>query len=581
MMYVGKMILLFIARPRALCLLARAGEPWETVTALDLNSVLASRGSYSWWCSWERRYNNACELVSRKRENLSVIATAVESMARLMAEKDDEHTSETQRHLVSYLRQMQSDAKEKPALMEKLNQALLTLCPGLKDKDLKAPAPVAGNLGYVATGEALSKLDTLVQSMHDGKYDVKALLQEHDQDRRHHAEKTTTIDEDLMVCVSDLEPDDTMAIAQLWQLKVETRKMRREPIVIYAADFTDKEKGTVFEKKLLMTQLMLGTENLYVVTPDPALGKDGNTKQALHWSGQRESALRQVCEEIANFPGKNIHFYIMAPGRGNLGGMKKVLTQMGKWPLKQDFTVSLYSGSFNMRGMQLDDLPVLKEIAAQAAKGGHPMMDAAKFPFFGKDNSHPWAESFTTFATEHFARELNLSANPLLVAALKALNDEHNMGLIAPEKLYKDRELEPFEKKRFDVIQQNYPNDLPTYCNDIIEDFVLYCKTPNFKKSTIAAFAFKNCDSPLCDQLIFIMEYMLSHHPKHLTRTQPGKWNVDEKKGFTSVDNGVALSERDTQASQPVLSDPHNEECLKAARIALQDYLMRHLRSVY
>merc|ERR1712061_262750 len=168
-----------------------------------------------------------------------------------------------------------------------------------------------------------------------------------------------------------------MAIAQLWQHKVETTKMKREPIVVYLADFTDKEKGTVFEKKMLMTQFMLGTDYLYVLTPDPALEKNGSTKQAAHWAGQRESALKKICEEIANFPGKNIHFYIMAPCRGNLGAMRKVLTQMGKWPLKQTFTISIYSGSFNMRGMHLDDLPALKEIAAQAAQNGHPMLDAA------------------------------------------------------------------------------------------------------------------------------------------------------------------------------------------------------------
>merc|ERR1712048_919822 len=112
-----------------------------------------------------------------------------------------------------------------------------------------------------------------------------------------------------------------MAVAQIWQWKMEQLQMKREPLVIFGADFSDKEKGTVFERKVLMTQLMLGVRDLCILTPDPKYYEEQKTGRREHpsapyWEGQRDANVNRVCQMISEFKGKTIHFYVMAPGRG-------------------------------------------------------------------------------------------------------------------------------------------------------------------------------------------------------------------------------------------------------------------------
>merc|ERR1712232_1166795 len=128
--------------------------------------------------------------------------------------------------------------------------------------------------------------------------------------------------------------------------------------------------------------------------------------------------------------------------------------------------------------------------------------------------------------------------------------------------------------ERFADIKSKYAEEtLQEYCKGIVDDFELFCKVQDFKKSTIASFAFKCCDSPLCDQLIFLQEYLMVARQDSLDKTAPGTWVVTEK-GFTSVKySDGQLSANDVLATQPVLKEPLNESCLAAGRWALQEYL--------
>jgi len=230
------------------------------------------------------------------------------------------------------------------------------------------------------------------------------------------------------------------------------------------------------------------------------------------------------------------------------------------------------------------DLTAIKEIADLAYQNGNPLSDAAKFPFFGGQQAHPVTSSFTTFALPQFAADLNMVAQPVLIALLKLLNDEHNMGLIKPDKIYrkgKDKygKLEPHERERFALIEPLFTQDtLQAYCAGIKDDFVLWCKVPDFKKSTIAAFAFGCCDSPLCDQLIFVIEFLKETYPEALKNTANGKWTVNAEKGFTSVEAATTLSDGDTWATQPILANHQDLQALNLGRHALQNFLLRHLR---
>merc|ERR1719215_1681491 len=186
-----------------------------------------------------------------------------------------------------------------------------------------------------------------------------------------------------------------------------------------------------------------------------------------------------------------------------------------------------------MKGMTDKDLEALKEMSVLAQQSGNPLNDAAKFPFFGAKDAHPVTDSFTTFAPTQFAADLNMVAQPVLIALLKLLNDEHNMGLIKPDRIYrKDNEvygkLADHEKERFAIIEKQFTDTtLQEYCTGIVNDFVLFSKVPDFKKSSIAAFASGCCDSPLCDQLIFVFEYLKVERPTALKNTAAGKWTVN------------------------------------------------------
>lgn len=584
--YVFKMCLLFLVRPWVLCFLADAGEHWHHVTKEDLKRILKKRSSFQNACAWEKRARNAALIVDKNQEHPDAIAAALVGLGNLYSEEDDDDDRKTE-----YVMKLRNLMQTRPLFKRALKDTLMKLCPGLSEKDVETPVPVSGgSLGYVPTGVALNDAKALIQKMRTDQPDWRKLLEE--KNALTYSRTAGTNPDELMICFSDLEPDDSMAIAQLWQWHVERSQMARQPMVIYGIDFAEKEKGTVFEKKVMMTQLMLGNKDFFILSPDKKFieeqekksgepPKKSNHPKANYWEGLREKHLDEICKQLAGFEGKTIHFYAMAPGRGNLAAIVDRLRAMNKWPLPgKTWKISLYSGQFNMKGMSSADIAALKEIGAQATQAGNPLLDAAKFPFFGGKDCHQCTSSFTTFAPETFASQLNLEANPLLIAFLKLLNDEHNKGLVAPEKLYKSGQLSDAEKARLDRFRDKYDSDEPEaiqeYCKGIVSDFVLYSKAPDFKKSIIAAFAFNCADSPLCDQLIFLQEYMMVTRRSALAKLEPGSWNLDEAKGFTSVKIGA---KDDTQAIQPILKSPLKEADLEYARNALQEYLLRHIRS--
>jgi len=385
------------------------------------------------------------------------------------------------------------------------------------------------------------------------------------------------------VVYSDLEPDDTMAIAQLWQWKRERLKLRNHPMLISHADFEDKDKDLIFEKKRLIAAMMLSERDFHTLLRADDTYEELTHPLFDHHFQMRTKTLQSIAATLSKFKGKYIDFYILAPGHGNLGAIVQELKRIDCWPLQAKWRVNLYSGAFNMKGMFEADFEAMSEIMEHSAQ---PLVDMSKFPFFGGKDSHRWAGSLTSFATPDFAKLLT-DTHPLLAAAMKSFNDEFNVHLIEPQNrsLFRGSELTEAEKERFKVVSAHYlkggPTGLKDYAQALLEDEEIFDKVVGFKKNTLRAFADGGCDSPLCDQLVFLYEWLVTEHPEYMDDKPPGWWHYCNKKCFTytseELDTEKALS-TPFKAIQPTLKSPKDESSLLDMRLALQDTLLRCVR---
>lgn len=207
-----------------------------------------------------------------------------------------------------------------------------------------------------------------------------------------------------------------------------------------------------------------------------------------------------------------------------------------------------------------------------------PLLDVSKFPFFGGTDCHRWTDSLMTFVMPCFAK--NLAAKyPIVAGLLKKFNDDFNQHLIMPSALRRalGKPLEPEEETRFTDICEKFQHSdsdaIREYSKAVVEDGEIFSKIRKYKHTTLLSMAYGGCDSPLCDQLLFLYEWLMKNESSSLKVTE-GFWNFDKAKGFTSVvqeDNGMF------RAKQPVLVNPKDEELLVRMRDALETYLMQHL----
>jgi hypothetical protein len=145
----------------------------------------------------------------------------------------------------------------------------------------------------------------------------------------------------------------------------------------------------------------------------------------------------------------------------------------------------------------------------------------------------------TTFALETFPQELcNLNERgKSLAASLKLFNDEHNSGLIEPKPGLFSKDKKPVNEvldgrgfRKYEEIKKIYRHGqgqaLMDYAKAMVGEPSIYEKVLNFKKSTLMAFAHGSCDSPLCDQLIFLAEYSLAKNPSVFKDIVYGRWEM-------------------------------------------------------
>lgn len=394
-----------------------------------------------------------------------------------------------------------------------------------------------------------------------------------------------------LVIYSDFEPDDLMAIAQLWQWRARQPGLDTEgarPVVVMVANFQQKDGGTVFEKKLLMARLMLGLEayvDFQILTAPSLEFKENKTVHPLGRAcyQQHQRAVATAAQEIASLANEpRVDFYVLAPGHGHLGTLIQQL-ELEHAPamaqLRTRCRVVAYTGSFNTRGTCREDFEALCQLVSDA-----PLIDISRFIFFGGAGAHPVSESADTFSSPTLASHLS-SRSPLLVAVIQSFNEEFNGYLIFPEnhrlfccgKVVDTRSQE--EKERFDKdIAPLFKRDgVSAYCRALVADGALWSKVAGFKRSTVRAFAKGTVDMPLCDQVCFIFEWLQKFKASALSMGPTGKWWVDPQTGYSGVadpDHPHALG---IPALQPRLAEPQNEEVLLAVRSALEEHLLRHL----
>merc|ERR1712019_155446 len=111
---------------------------------------------------------------------------------------------------------------------------------------------------------------------------------------------------------------------------------------------------------------------------------------------------------------------------------------------------------------------------------------------------------------------------------LQIYNDEFNKHLIAPEStsLF-DCVLHNEEQRRFEHIKARFRSGerehVMDYAKALLSDEDLFAKLDGPKKTIIRTFAFGGCNSPLCDQVLFLYEWLLRERPDWLLASE-GKW---------------------------------------------------------
>lgn len=401
----------------------------------------------------------------------------------------------------------------------------------------------------------------------------------------------------LLVFFTDLEPDDVMFMAQMWKYLREKDTSCCTPLVIFSAELDGKDGGEIFEKKILLTALMMGQVDLKVLTPAPDFPQGTLPKErhplADKMENLRDANIKSIAEQVKSFKGTEVKFYICAPGRGNLAALVQDLSPSGSLTpsgatsadiTSAPRTVNMYSGQFNIKGMSDLDLNALCLLVGD--KG--VLVDAAKFPFFGGNQAHGLTKSFTTFAIPSFAPLLSCR-HPLIAAFWGLMNDEFNKKLIAPEKLFEESYMGHVHEKRITTLYKE--GKIKEYAQLIAGDPHLFGKVVPKKKVTLRAFACDCCDAPLCDQLLFLNVWLKDNQPQAAgdgpnaeefsqtwIRSEEGAWNFNKKWQYTSVDTKPGVP--GLRAIQPVMRQAHDVEALYLMSEVLQKYTLGHLEDL-
>lgn len=405
-----------------------------------------------------------------------------------------------------------------------------------------------------------------------------------------------------LIIFSDFELDDLMAIAELWQwgaLHMGSSEDAR-PIIVFCTDFKNKDGGTVFEKKMLMARILLGVtmRDIHILVRPPGTANENWTyfDKKVHPAApqlyRRKDQILQVAAkemlEVALSSEEKIDVYFIAPGRGLFGEMLQKVEQTdptGWEAFTKKTNVVMYTGSFNTQGCTLpkpeepgpSDYEYIRKLCSV-----NPLVDISKFVFFGREQGHPVTASADTFASPTLAGSL-CERSDLLSACIHAFVDEFQGNLVRPENLslFRGSELSAEEWEHFkkDIAPLAELN-LQEYATKLEQD-PLFQKVPNYKKTTVTAFANGSCDTPLCDQVCFVYEWCKRTCFEEL-ETIEGNWWLNTKNGFTGVADVIPPDylDQEIRAVQPCMKDPTNMDLLNRMRSALERLVVYHMSMI-
>ena len=184
-------------------------------------------------------------------------------------------------------------------------------------------------LAPASTLSLSDKIEKVIEGVHANRDDIVKLLDEYN---IHTPEQCSETKNDKhqrgLVIITDLEPDDVLAILMMRQ-----RRRGHVPVVIHIADLDWKDKGGILAKKIVMAATALGrgyAQRLVVLNADR------------HEDEMRKA--RTQLEQLKQSSGLDPEWVFIAPGRGKLEGLMK---DFGKAPCH------VYSGSFNTRLPQI------------------------------------------------------------------------------------------------------------------------------------------------------------------------------------------------------------------------------------
>ena len=374
-------------------------------------------------------------------------------------------------------------------------------------------------LAPASTLSLSDKIEKVIEGVHANRDDIVKLLDEYN---IHTPEQCSETENDKhqrgLVIITDLEPDDVLAILMMRQ-----RRRGHVPVVIHIADLDWKDKGGILAKKIVMAATALGrgyAQRLVVLNADR------------HEDEMRKA--RTQLKQLKQSSGLDPEWVFIAPGRGKLEGLMK---DFGKAPCH------VYSGSFNTR------LPQMSQADIEAiVKVAEPMHDSAHFiftknyaglaslrslwPTLGEDIT-VWNPAFGE-AWHQFAQEFDAML----------INPGHPSLFLRPSDLPKDADpLTPEERAHFkEKVAPLFGDPSKPGANTAeyakaLVNAEYFNKLTGFKKPTAVALAQDLRDGPLCDMLVPISDWLRNEGKQILqdVEVKSGKWLLDPEKGFTKI----------------------------------------------
>ena len=368
--------------------------------------------------------------------------------------------------------------------------------------------------------DVAESIRAVISGVEEGK-DLRSLLNENEVrtpqgfERQGRRESTEAI-----IVYTDLEPDDIFGITCL-------REERLISAVIVTVDLKTKDKGGILAKKMVMAATALGidfVEEMFIV-------KTAGERE----EGSSGSALAKACNRIRAVAGtaEEVHWYIMAPGRGNLEQL--LCTRDHKMN-----RVFIYSGAFNMRepNMTERDIAAITKLAT-----ARPLVDVARWRFFKR---HPSLQGAGSLAALWPSVEIDCrKVNPGFAQAWREFSLEFNAYLVGPSNTgIFEEDLDDREQIIYNAIKEL---DIKQYCKALmhvktitvsftIVDAVsitiakpLFNKLKEFKQSTVRAVAEDKLDGPLCDTILPFVSLCKVDR-------EIGHWHWNSEKGHTSLD---------------------------------------------